>query len=117
MISNGQVLGRWKNSKGETKGIAAFSLEEVQGKLMITIEGAADGHLPSKIGPVEAIAHGADLTSTACSAFQARTESNGKSYFFAGNINKGLIIIATYVEVPLELGSNFFIREFFYKLK
>ncbi len=117
MISTGQVTGRWKNSKSTTKCIAGFTLEDGGNGLVLSIRGADDGYLPSTIGPISAVAHASNMSSTDCIAFHAVAEVDGKEYFFAGNVNKGLIIIATYVKVSSGKDSNFFVREFFYKLK
>ena len=117
MISTGQVTGRWKNSKPFTVGISEFELTEIDNKLSISIQGASGGTLPADIGPISAIGHASDELSNDCIAFQAETIAEGKQYFFAGNINKGLVIIATYIKVLSGEKSNFFIREFFYKLK
>ncbi len=116
MISTGQMAGRWKNSKANTKGIAEFALEEVDSELLISINGAEEGFLPNNIGPIVSTPHSANESSDDCIAFQADTTIDGVNYFFAGNINKGLVIIATYIKSS-EISSNFFVREFFYKQK
>jgi len=117
MTSTSNITGNWKNSKATTKTIAKFSLLEKDGNLQITIAGAAGGYLPNEIGPLSVIAHAADPDSTESIAFQAEATVDGTSYFFAGNVNKGLVIIATYIKTAAGKGSNFFIREFFYRLK
>jgi len=117
MISTVQVTGRWKNSKSSTVGIAEFTLAEVDNKLSISFQGATGGSIPGNIGPIEAVAHASDDSSSDCIAFQAETTVDGKQYIFAGNINKGLVIIATYIRILNGEKPNFFIREFFYKLK
>lgn len=117
MITTKQILGRWKNSKIDTKGIAEFTLESRDNKLSLLLIGEEGSFLPNSIDWIEATGHASDNSSLDCIAFKAETTIDGKDYFFAGNVNKGLIIIATYVEESEVLKSNFFLREFFYKLK
>lgn len=117
MVSTEQVTGRWKNSKPTTVGISNFSLENVNNQLSLTIKGTEGGFLPDHLGPIEVSEHSATRNSKDCIAFHANVTHDGNEYSFAGNVNKGLIIIATYVKVKADETANFFVREFFYKLK
>ena len=117
MVSTDKVIGKWKNSKIGTKGIGEFELSEYDGNFSLTVRGADGGYFPSEISILACTAHSSSPSSNTFSAFQAEAKVDGSTYFFAGNINKGLIIIATYIQVESDDKSNFFIREFFYKLK
>jgi hypothetical protein len=117
MVLTEQLTGRWKNSKSTTIGISTFHLENVDNQLSLTINGADGGFLPYHMGPITVSTHSATKTSKTCIAFHANVSKDGNEYSFAGNVNKGLIIIATYVKVKADDTANFFVREFFYKLK
>jgi len=117
MSLTGQVTGRWKNSKPSTNGIEQFTLTDDGTNLSLSIRGAEHGFMPDDMGPLKTTAYSADGSSTDCIAFHAKGMADGKTYSFAGNVNKGLIIIAIYIEVSNNEADNFFVREFFYKLK
>lgn len=117
MVSKDKVAGRWKNSKSTTKGIAGFTLTESEGGLMLGIQGAEGGFMSSQLEPVKVSCHSNNSDSKECIAFHGTSVDGGHKYRFAGNINKGLIIIATYITDLNDEDSNFFVREFFYKLK
>ncbi|MDF1695924.1 MAG: hypothetical protein P1U56_08840 [Saprospiraceae bacterium] len=117
MISTGQVTGTWKNSKSNTIGIAGFTLEEINNSLFIKIQGVKDGLLPESINDLKAHIYTASAESDQCIAFDSSVKLGDRECFFAGNVNKGLIIIATYIKMNSDSDNNLFVREFFYKLK
>lgn len=117
MIETSQILGRWKNSKQGTKGISTFTFTHSNGDLMITVEGSNEGQMSGTYGPLPCVVYAPGPGSTSFSAFEISFATTERTYFLAGNINKGLIIIASYIQSTVSDESNFFIREFFYKLK
>lgn len=117
MISNNKLIGSWKNSKATTICISEFALASSNDEMTLDIIGAKGGVMPDHLGPIKVSRHFKDNTSNDCIAFHGQSEVNGKKYAFAGNINKGLIIIATYIIDLKDASQNGFIREFFYKLK
>ena len=117
MISTANVIGKWKNSRPDTQGIESFELRADNGSLKLSVYGVSGGFMTDNLTDLECTAHATSPESNTFSGFQAQGTENGKEYFFAGNINKGLIIIATYIKVLSGNESNYFVREFFYKLK
>ncbi len=113
-ISYKHFLGSWKNSRPETKGIESYVFEESDEGLQISVRGAEDGVIPGNWGTQPVICHASSPEGGKATAFQAGFLVNGHKIFIAGNINKGLIIIAIYIEAG-EADANSFIREFFYK--
>lgn len=109
-------VGTWKNSNGSALGIDVFSIKEGDLGPLFTASGTESGYFPGNWGtaPVEFLVSHPD--SNTASAFQVNFEVGGREIFLAGNINKGLIIIATYAVA--QSGSelpNLFTREFYYK--
>ena len=117
MISNNTLIGNWKNSKVGTKGIERFTLSSIEDGLSLTIHGAEGGVLPTTLSDINVTMHTKSRDSIDCIAFHGNAQTESHTFSFAGNINKGLVIIATYIVDKEGVENNTFIREFFYKLK
>lgn len=109
-------IGNWKNSHQASQGIAAFEIREGARGPEISVSGIESGFFPGDWGskPVNFLVSGPGQTTA--SAFSATFDIGGRSLFLAGNINKGLIIIAIYAHA--KSGSahpSLFTREFYYK--
>ena len=115
-MKNSVFIGQWKNPKKGTKGIRHFDIVNNGNGLEINATGASDGYMPGNWGTKDLLIHNTAPDSSSEVGFQATYEINEKELFLAGNINKGLIIIAIYIKLlNQEDKSHFFIREFFYK--
>ena len=109
----GFLPGNWRNTNKHTKGIITFSLEEQGNGLLLTMQGAVGGHLPQEIGSAQMECFTSTPQSSTVNSFFGTLEDTDNEYKFAGNLNKGLIIIAAYVKLN---GEPYFIREFFSKM-
>lgn len=109
--------GRWVNSKKKTSGIEEFEFSIKGEDLIIKITGSATGPLTGEWKAHKVKCYGNMAQPEAFSGFQLTLASHGIDIVLAGNINKGLIIIAMY-GVPTSSAeiSNFFLREFFYQV-
>lgn len=107
-------IGDWKNSNGSSNGIDSFRIAESEDGPKIEVIGIEGGFFPGNWGKAKVQFLVSGPHHTTASAFQACFRNGNKQIFLAGNINKGLIIIAIYAMA--EQGDpNLFVREFYYK--
>lgn len=109
-------IGNWKNSHKVSKGIDSFEITEIDSGPQIRVSGIESGYFPGNWGtaPVGFLVSGPDQTTA--SAFEATFEIGDRNLFLAGNINKGLIIIAIYAKAKAGKDiPSLFIREFYFK--
>lgn len=112
-IDFGYLPGTWRNTNKHTKGISAFTLEAEDNQLTLSLQGASGGYFSPEMGTVEMQCFHAGPDSSKVIGFFSSLQDADKELKLACNLNKGLIIIATYITVG---GASFFIREFFYKI-
>ncbi len=109
----GYLPGTWRNTNKLTKGIITFTLEAADNQLMLTLQGAAGGYFSPEMGTVEMQCFHAAPDSSKVIGFFSALQDADQELKLACNLNKGLIIIATYITVG---STSFFIREFFHKI-
>ena len=111
------LTGRWINSKDTTSGITEFELSVQDGDLYFQFSGAENGPFPGDLGKHNVQTYGQLNDASKFSGFQLTANIKDIEMVLAGNINKGLIIIALYGSPAQDSEtSNFFIREFFYQV-
>jgi hypothetical protein len=112
-----KYLGRWKNSYEKARVIGEIMLFEENGKLFIHITGSESGYCPGnwETAPVSIHSYAPDTNDVV--AFLAQYALEEMDAVLAMNENKGLLIIAGYFTYKKNDGrSDFFVREFFYKI-
>jgi hypothetical protein len=110
-------LGKWVNTYDKARIIRGFTLSESDGKLKITVDGSAKGYYPGDWGtsPVQHFAYAPDMNDIV--AFQSEFDLKDFHALLSINENKGLLVIAgSFTFKNSDLGSDFFVREFFYKV-
>lgn len=111
-------IGNWKNPKTTTQGIYQFSITKSEQGMDIEVEGVAEGRIPGKWGKQALALYNNNPDERDPVAFQATYTIGGLELQLAGNINKGLIIIALYArQLASTDQADFFIREFYFKKK
>ena len=110
-------LGRWINSSDKARIIGEFTFFESNGDLLMTVTGSKTGYCPGDWKTVPVKFHSYAPETNDVVAFQAHLELEEIDAFLAMNFNKGLLIIAGYFTYKKNDGrSDFFVREFFYKI-
>ena len=112
-----EYLGNWKNSYDKARVINSFSIAEENGEVKISVQGAVNGLHPGSWGKEDLKTYAYDPDMNDVVAFRAQFEMENLGAFLAINENKGLIIIAGFFSVKNDPSkSDFFVREFFYKV-
>ncbi|MCB9232393.1 MAG: hypothetical protein H6581_12060 [Bacteroidia bacterium] len=111
-------IGKWKNPFDQSKGIQSFEIrQESDGRVTMEVQGVSQGYFPAGWGQAEVNFLASTPGGTQASAFSASFQLPGRNVFLAGNINKGLIIIAIYaLDAKGNQDNNLFVREFYHKL-
>lgn len=107
-------IGDWQNSNESSFGLAGFSIIEGLSGPEIQVTGIAGGYFPGDWGTAPAQFLVSAPGQRVASAFQASYNLGDRTVFLAGNINKGLVIIAVYALSDSEEPS-LFVREFYFK--
>ena len=109
-----KIIGEWTNSKNITHGIQSFIFRAKDGNLEIELFGSESSFQPGSWGN-HTLSTYSSSGNTQFSAFHSSIKIADHKIEIAGNINKGLIIIASYIKNEGSTQkSNDFIREFFY---
>jgi hypothetical protein len=110
-----ELTGLWKNTKRATRVIRELQLlHEGGGRYVVHAAGAGAPRDWGKV-PVTPCASGADARDPA--GFYAVYDFGFQRMFLAANMNKGLLILASYnIFVDGGSRSNYFAREFFYRV-
>jgi hypothetical protein len=104
----------WVNTNRDSRGIVGVRLRSVEGKLRITVEGAANGS-PVNWGEVEVEAvYAENADSRRSMAFVARYHFGFLDTLLEGNVNSGLLVLAAFHTFrDQSRRANYFAREFF----
>jgi hypothetical protein len=112
-VSLGELTGLWKNTKRATRVIRELRLLQEGGRYLLHAAGAGAPCDWGKV-PVTPCANGADALDPA--GFFAVYDFGFQRMFLAANMNKGLLIIASYkMFLDGDRRSDYFTREFFYR--
>jgi hypothetical protein len=116
-LETSTMVRSWRNTNPATQGITRVEIRSVEGKLRITIEGAARG-TPFHWGEIEIAAVYAENPSSGKGmAFSARYDFGFLETLVEGNVNAGLLVLAAFH--TFRDGShraNYFSREFFHEV-
>ena len=114
-VDLGHYAGHWTNTNPETSAITHFDFKQRGERFYLRASGAG---YPGDWGEVEVTPHAYDVSSQRGLAFLAQYSFDFAEITLAGNENKGLIIIASYHRFKdASPRSNYFKREFFYRLE
>jgi hypothetical protein len=112
------LLGTWINTNRKARGIAQVVLStDDDGQLMVHTFGA-DAPMLYDWGAVHAdVVYAENLQSHAGMAFTARYDFDFLQAHLQGNLNLGLLVLASFNTFTDDSGrSDYFAREFFYRL-
>jgi hypothetical protein len=112
------LLGTWINTNRTARGIAQVVLStDDDGQLMVRAFGA-DAPMLCDWGEVHAdVVYAENLQSHAGMAFTARYDFDFLQAHLQGNLNLGLLVLASFNAFTDDSGrSDYFAREFFYHL-
>jgi hypothetical protein len=106
------LIGRWKSTRRDTKVICELELARKADSYVLHAFGAG---APRDWGEVTVTPHASNVDGQDATAFQATYDFTFMQLHLAANVNKGLLIIATYhTFCDGSNRSNYFAREFFY---
>jgi hypothetical protein len=111
------LIGRWANTNQETRGIAECVIEEVAGRISVTIVGAGDEgpiHWPrTEAKPLANLEEEAGQRTVALMATFELGFMRAETHI---RVNKGVLVIVLFVTFLDDSGrSNYLNREFFYR--
>jgi hypothetical protein len=113
LVDLGELTGLWKNTKRATRVVRELTLTKNGDAYELNAVGAG---APRDWGKVVVIPHAGSVDTHDPAGFLAVYEFDFMQMFLAGNMNKGLLIIASYNTFRDGSGrSNYFSREFFYR--
>jgi hypothetical protein len=113
LVDLGEVTGVWKNTKRATRVIRELTLTQNGDTYELNAFGAG---APRDWGKVVANPHAGGVDAHDPAGFFAVYDFDFMHMFLAANMNKGLLIIASYNTFRDGSGrSNYFSREFFYR--
>jgi hypothetical protein len=113
-IDLGELTGLWKNTKRTTRAIREFRLRQEGDRFLLHAEGAG---APRDWGEVPVTFCVTSAGASDAVGFHAVYDFGFQRMVLAGNLNKGLIIIASFhMFLDGSPRSNYFTREFFYQL-
>lgn len=110
-------LGTWRNTNEKPFWISGLRVEPLDGSLVITVTGGANGS-PESWGPARAThLYGAALDSRTGGAWRASYDLGFCETDLEANLNQGLLVIAGFVRMKDASGrSDRAVREFFYQV-
>ena len=112
-IDSGDLVGFWKNTNRMTRVIRELSLAKSGDSYELNAFGAG---APRDWGKVAVAPHSGGVDAHDLAGFLAVYDFDFMRMFLAANLNKGLLIIASYNAFRDGSGrSNYFSREFFYR--
>ena len=112
-VDLGELTGLWKNTKRATRVIRELTLTKNGDAYELNAFGAG---APRDWGKVVVIPHAGGVDAHDPAGFLAVYDFDFMQMFLAANMNKGLLIIASYNTFRDGSGrSNYFSREFFYR--
>ncbi len=115
-LDPGPLLGTWKNTNPEPRGIAGIELRQRDGKLAVRVHGAggADGWMDW--GEAEGDVFAKCASSREAMAFSARYDLGFQIVELQANIKQGVLVVASFHEIRDGSGrSSYFAREFFFR--
>ena len=116
-LETSAMVRSWANTNPVTRGIAGLKVRSAQGKLWISVQGKATDS-PFDWGEVEVEAvYAENATSARGIAFVARYDFGFLETLLEGNVNSGLLVLASFH--TFRDGSNranYFSREFFHEV-
>jgi hypothetical protein len=114
-VDLGELTGLWKNTNRATRVIRELTLTK-NGEVYELQAFGADA--PRDWGKVSVIPHAGGVDAHDPAGFLAVYDFDFMQMFLAANMNKGLLIIASYNSFRDGSGrSNYFSREFFYRIQ
>ena len=114
-LEPGPLLGTWKNTNPEPRGIAGIELGRREGKMTVRVRGAGpDGWMDW--GEVEGDVFAKCASSSEAMAFSARYDLGFQIVELQANIKQGVLVVASLHEIRDGSGrSSYFAREFFFR--
>ncbi len=111
-IDPGPYLGQWRNSNPKSTGISSFTLARRGDAVVIRAESADSAVVWPE---TEITMFATSVAGDKLSAFSALIDFGFMESFLAGNINLGLIVIATFNRFKDESGrADYFAREYYF---
>jgi hypothetical protein len=112
-IESEDLTGLWKNTRRATRVIREFTLMKVRDAYELNAFGAG---APRDWGTIVVVPHSSDVDAHDTVGFHGVYEFDFMRMHLAANLNKGLMIIASFNTFRDGSGrSNYFSREFFYR--
>jgi hypothetical protein len=112
-VDLGELTGLWKNTKRNTRVIRALTLTKVGDAFELNAFGAG---APREWGKVNVVPHAGGVDAHDPAGFLAVYDFDFMRMLLAANMNKGLLIIASFNTFrDGSPRSNYFSREFFYR--
>ena len=112
-VDLGELTGSWRNTNRATRVIRELTLTKSGDAYELNAFGAG---APRDWGKVVVIPHASGVDTHDAAGFVAIYDFHFMQMFLAANMNKGLLIIASYNTFRDGGGrSNYFTREFFYR--
>jgi hypothetical protein len=113
VVDLGPLLGSWRNTYPNSKGIASIQLSRGPDGFEVQASGV---RCDEDWGRVPAVPHAATVSGQEPAGFLARYDFGFSEVLLSSNESKGLLIIASFTMFQDESGrSNYFTREFFYR--
>jgi hypothetical protein len=111
------MVRSWANTNPSSLGITSVRIRSVEGELLVSISGGANG-APVSWGEVAAQAVYAESPSSRRGmSFVARYEFGFLETLIEGNVNAGLLVLAAFhTFLDGSRRSNYFSREFFHEV-
>ena len=115
MLDPGPLLGTWKNTNPEPRGIEGIELSRRDGNRMtVRVRGAGpDGWMDW--GEVEGDVFAKCASSSEAMAFSARYDLGFQIVELQANIKQGVLVVASLHEIRDGSRSSYFAREFFFR--
>jgi hypothetical protein len=112
ILDPGGLAGRWVNTNAQGRGIGEIAIAVDHGRVELCALGAA-GNARCAWGTAEAdLVCGSDVHARTGIAFTARYDFGGFQTVLQGNLNLGLLVVASFNRVGAR-GHDYFAREFY----
>jgi hypothetical protein len=112
-----KLIGRWRNTNTQTRGIAEITIKERAGKFTVTASGVgSDGPIPWPPAQALALANLEEEAGQRAVALAVNFDFDFMTVETYLRVNKGVLVIVLFVTFRDDSGrSNYVNREFFYR--
>ena len=112
-----KLIGRWRNTNTNTRGIAEITIKERDGKFTVTASGVgSDGPIPWPPAKALALANLEEEAGQRAVALAVNFDFDFMTAETYLRVNKGVLVIVLFVTFRDDSGrSNYVNREFFYR--